>query len=128
MCSQCFAASWDWDLDDDGQPESLRLLFGTSRRWLENGKTIQIDRAPTAFGPVSVLARSEIEAGRVVVELKLPTRNRPKSIQLRVRIPAGFRVDSAAIGDYIRPVDANGTIDLTEIEGHVTVLVQVRPL
>ncbi len=118
----------DWDLDDDGQPESLRLLFGTSRRWLENGKNIQIDRAPTAFGPVSVLARSEIEAGRVVVELKLPTRNRPKSIQLRVRIPAGFRVDSAAIGGHTRPVDANGTIDLTEIEGHVTVLVLVRPL
>ena len=117
----------DWDLDDDGQPESLRLLFGTSRRWLENGKSIQIDRAPTAFGPVSVLARSEIEAGRVVVDLNLPTRNRPKSVQLRVRLPEGFRVDSAAVGSQSLSVDTKGTIDITEMTGNATVLVQVKP-
>ena len=118
----------DWDLDDDGQPESLRLLFGTSRNWLENGKSIQIVRAPTAFGPISVLARSEIDLGRVVVDLKLPTRNRPKSTQLRIRIPEGFRVDSAAIGSKSFSVDSNGTIDITEMTGNATVLVQVKPL
>ena len=118
----------DWDLDDDGQPETLRLLFGTSRRWLENGRSIQVDRAPTAFGPVSVLARSEIETGRVVVDVKLPTRNRPKSTLLRVRIPEGFRVDTAAVGSKTLSVDAHGTIDITELTGNAMVLVQIRPL
>ena len=31
----------DWDLDDDGQPETLRLLFGTSRRWLEMARALK---------------------------------------------------------------------------------------
>ena len=44
----------DWDLDDDGEPETLRLLFGTSRRWLEDGKQIDVERMPTAFGRVSM--------------------------------------------------------------------------
>ena len=44
----------DWDLDDDGVPETLRLLFATPRRWLEDGKELKVERAPTAFGPVSI--------------------------------------------------------------------------
>ena len=115
----------DWDVNDDGHPETLRLLFGTSRRWLENGNRIQIERAPTAFGQVSILARSEIHAGRVVVELKLPKRNRPKSIVLRVRIPDGFHADSAACGGQSIEIDANGTMDITELPNETTVLVQV---
>src|SRR5262249_45352472 len=50
----------DLDLDDDGEPETLRLLFGTSRRWLEDGNRIVVERAPTAFGPVSVRAESHL--------------------------------------------------------------------
>src|SRR5207249_1602285 len=42
----------DWDTDEDGRPDTLRLLFATPRRWLEDGKTIVVERAPTAFGPV----------------------------------------------------------------------------
>jgi len=44
----------DLDVDDEGEPETLRLLFGTSRRRLEDGKCILVELAPTAFGPVSV--------------------------------------------------------------------------
>ena len=28
----------DWDLDDDGRPETLRLLFGAPARWLRDGR------------------------------------------------------------------------------------------
>lgn len=50
----------DWDLNDDGRPDSLRLLFGTSRRWLEDGKSIRIERATTAFGPISLAVHSRL--------------------------------------------------------------------
>src|SRR5258708_8791098 len=65
----------DWDLDDDGEPETLRLLFGTSRWWLEDGKQIVVERAPTAFGPVSIRAESRLSAGLVVVNVALPSGN-----------------------------------------------------
>src|SRR5207244_11875286 len=50
----------DWDADGDGRPETLRLLFATPRRWLEDGKDIKVEHVPTAFGPVSVLVQSKL--------------------------------------------------------------------
>jgi hypothetical protein len=50
----------DWDLDDDGKPETLRLAFATPRRWLDDGKTINVVRAPTAFGPASFRLESHL--------------------------------------------------------------------
>src|SRR5262249_17879982 len=38
----------DWDMDDDGRPETLRLLYATPRRWLEDGASLRVRRAPTA--------------------------------------------------------------------------------
>src|SRR5262249_54822730 len=40
----------DWDLDDDGRPDTLRLLYGVPARWLKDGAAIQVERAPTMFG------------------------------------------------------------------------------
>src|SRR5207249_2412271 len=36
----------DWDLDDDGRPETLRLLFGAPGRWLRDGAVLEVGRAP----------------------------------------------------------------------------------
>ncbi|MHB8897512.1 MAG: hypothetical protein ACYC6Y_02055 [Thermoguttaceae bacterium] len=111
----------DLDTDDDGEPETLRLLFATSRRWLEDGKQIRVERAPTAFGPVSVRAGSHLAAGRVLVDVDLPARNRPKQVLLRARVPEGWRVAAAAVGDASLPVDQRGTVDLGDRQGGVSV-------
>src|SRR5439155_15564157 len=50
----------DWDLDDDGRPETLRLLYGVPARWLKDGATIQVERAPTMFGEVSLAVESRL--------------------------------------------------------------------
>ncbi len=68
----------DGDLDDDGRPDTLRLLFGTSRRWLEDGKSLRIERAPTAFGEVSVAVRSRGPPKGVRAKLAT-TRSKPGS-------------------------------------------------
>jgi hypothetical protein len=106
----------DWDLDDDGQPETLRLLFGTSRRWLEDGKTIRVERAPTPFGLVSVRAESRLQEGKVLVTADLPRRNPARTMLLRARVPDGWRVTGAVCAGKNLPVDAQGTVDLS---GHV---------
>ena len=36
----------DWDMDDDGRAETLRLAFATPRRWLEDGKRIDVSQRP----------------------------------------------------------------------------------
>jgi hypothetical protein len=103
----------DLDLDDDGEPETLRLLFGTSRRWLEDGRRIVVERAPTSFGPVSVRAESHLASGNVTATVQLPTRNAPRRTLLRARVPEGWRVTSARLGSEVLRVDDRGTVDLT---------------
>lgn len=111
----------DFDLDDDGQPESLRLLFGTSRRWLEDGKQIVVERAPTAFGPVSVKMESRLSAGEVLATVELPARNQPQRVLLRSRVPDGWKVTGASSGNQALAVDERGTVDLTGQQGSVSV-------
>jgi hypothetical protein len=111
----------DCDLDDDGEPETLRLLFATSPRWLADGARIVVDRAPTAFGPVSVKADSQLSAGRLVIHASLPTRNPPQKALLRARVPDGWQVTSAKTGDKPLAVDKRGTVDLSGRQGEISV-------
>ena len=113
-------------MDDDGEPETLRLLFGTSRRWLEDGKRLVVERAPTAFGPVSVRAESHLASGSVTATVELPTRNAPRRILLRARVPEGWRVTSARLGSETLQVDDRGTVDLTGRKGTVVVRFAVK--
>ena len=111
----------DWDMDDDGKPETLRLCFATPKRWLEDGKEIKLERAPTAFGPVSLLVQSKLSRGEVTVKVDLPTRNLPKQTLLRIRVPDGWRVNSAKAGRAEVKVDARGTADISSLRGKVIV-------
>jgi hypothetical protein len=109
----------DWDLDDDGKPETLRLLFGTPKRWLEDGKVLKLEHAPTAFGPVSMRVESKLNQGKVMATLELPQRNLPKLTLLRIRVPDGWRVASTKTDVGTLKVDERGTTDISSLRGHV---------
>jgi hypothetical protein len=115
----------DWDLDDDGRPDTLRLLFATPKRWMEDGKEIRVDNAPSAFGQVSIHTRSALSEGRVFADLKLPARNQAKTILLRARLPDGWKVTSANIRGKTIPVKPDGTVDLSDANGEVNVVFAV---
>jgi hypothetical protein len=116
----------DSDLDDDGRPETLRLLFATPRRWLEDGKTIKVERAPTAFGEVSLMVRSDLRAGQVNAEIAMPERNVPEHTMLRVRLPEGWRITGGSAGDQKMDADPQGTVDLSKLKGKVTLRFSVK--
>lgn len=83
----------DWDLNDDGRPETLRLLHAVPARWLADGSTLRVSEAPTAFGKVSLEVCSRLKQGDVTVVLDVPSRAIEKLL-LRLPLPAGWRVDS----------------------------------
>lgn len=118
----------DLDLNDDGEPETLRLMFATSKRWLEDGKTIKIERAPTAFGPVSVQLNSKLKQGEVIAELVLPERQTPKKTLLRIRVPEGRKVISASAGTQQLKVDDQGTVDISSLKGKASIRFQVKEI
>jgi hypothetical protein len=110
----------DWDMDDDGQYDTLRLAFATPQRWLDDGGQIKVERAPTAFGPVSYTIDSRLSAGEVIATIDLPERS-PGSTLLRLRLPDGWRITAANLGDQKRDVKDDGTIDLSGLNGSVKV-------
>ena len=110
----------DWDADDDGAPETLRLLCATPRDWLADGRRIMIRNAPTAFGPVSLDVQSQLSAGKVIIRITAP-RDAPQRTLLRVRLPDGFRVAGAMIADAQVPVEPGESLDLSDRHGDYTV-------
>ena len=116
----------DWDLNDDGKPETLRLFFGTPKRWLEDGKAVQLDRAPTGFGQVSVLMESKLNQGEVIAQLNLPQRNLPRRTLLRARVPDGWKVVAAQSDSRPLKVDERGTVDISSLKGKAEVLFHVK--
>lgn len=118
----------DWDLDDDGRPETLRLLYATPRDWLADGKTIRVEKAPSAFGDISYTVRSALRRGEIVFHMNAPTKLPPKHLLLRARVPAGWRVVAARVNRKPLSVDDLGTVDLSHIGGEIDVRFQVKAL
>lgn len=116
----------DWDVDDDGRPDTLRLMFATPRRWLEDGKTIRVEQLPTAFGAVSVRMTSHVKRGEVLAEVTLPP-HAPAHTLLRVRLPDGLIATSASVAGKTLAVDDRGTVDITGLKDKITVRFTVKP-
>jgi hypothetical protein len=92
----------------------LDLAFSTPRAWLADGKTIQVNHAPTSFGTVSyTLARS---GSQIVGSLVLP---RGAHARLRLRLPAGERLARVLVGSTVVRPDRAGTIALGNRHGAV---------
>jgi hypothetical protein len=110
----------DYDLDDDGRADTLRLCFATPRRWLEDGKKIVVERAPTQFGDVSFHIKSDLKHNRVTAEIDLPPRV-PAHTLLRLRMPQNKQIASANL-----PIVAPDTLDFSGKKGHSSVIVTIK--
>jgi len=114
----------DYDLNDDGRAETLRLGFAPPRGWMKNGSRIRVTNAPTEFGDVSYTIESAIKDGRVNAEVTIPERNPPEKVLLRLRLPNGAKVESAESNGKevdVQKSDMGDTIDLSGMKGKVTV-------
>ncbi len=107
----------DFDLNNDGRPETLRLAFATPRRWLEDGKEIGVQRAPTPFGELSFRMVSHLQGNEITATLSLPQRNPPQKIYLRARPPIGWKIVWAQTANKPLGVDEKGTVDLSGLSG-----------
>jgi hypothetical protein len=116
----------DWDMTGDGRADTLRLLYATPRHWLRDGATIKVERAPTAFGEVSVAAHSELSKGSVTATVDMPSRQAPAKALLRFRLPAGYQITSTEIEHRPATMADQETVDLSGRKGHVAVTALLR--
>jgi hypothetical protein len=67
--------------------DDLFLARGTPREWLEDGKRISVQRAPSYFGEHGFRIESLANQGRIEATVHLPHRQRPANVYLRLRHP-----------------------------------------
>ncbi len=116
----------DWDMTGEGKIDTLRLLYATPRHWLRDGATIKVERAPTAFGEVSLTAHADLAKGQVTATVDMPSRQAPATALLRLRLPLGYSiVETKVNGEPMKMTDSE-TIDLAGRSGRVTILAEVR--
>lgn len=82
--------------EDDGV---LWLAKGTPRAWLENGKEISVEKAPTFFGELSYRIVSETDSGQITARIHTPSRQPVPAIRLRLRHPSGAKIREAYLSD-----------------------------
>ena len=81
---------------EDPQSETVWLGKGAPRDWLEDGKVIRVDDAPTRWGRMGFTISSRIRTGTVAADVKLPARF-GAVVNLRLRAPGGQRMKSVTV-------------------------------
>ncbi len=70
---------------EDPFSSTLWLAKGVPRPWLEDGKTVIVKGAPTRWGTLSYKISSNLNKGRISIELDLPEQGFDAAINLRLR-------------------------------------------
>jgi len=79
--------------DDD----TLLLLQATPRRWLEDGKRIVVERAPTYYGPLTMSIDSHAGSGEIRASIELLARRQPGVLLIRFRHPQAKAIRSVSV-------------------------------
>ena len=86
--------------------ETLRLLPGVPRAWLEHGKRIALKNVATYFGPMSLTVESRVDEGVIEATVECHTDRQPKTLLVRLPHPKGAKAVSAEGGEYDEAAEA----------------------
>ena len=75
------------------------LLFAQAapRQWLADGRRIEIESAPTWYGPASLSIGSRAAAGQIAAEVRLGGPQQPRALVVRLRHPTGARLRAVTV-------------------------------
>lgn len=99
---------------------TLRLLSCIPRSWLEDGKTIELDRVATHFGPLTLRVESQLREGRIRAQIACDGRGELDSVTVRLPHPDGIKPVSVKGGRYdaetesvaIRPFKGTAEVEI----------------
>ncbi|MEK7403513.1 MAG: hypothetical protein AAB225_00250 [Acidobacteriota bacterium] len=81
----------------EGENETLVLGLATPRKWLEDGKKIEVRQAPTWYGRLSLLIESRAASGQIRATIEPPDRRNPRLLLLRLRHPQAKGIRSVTV-------------------------------
>ena len=80
--------------------EVLVLGAATPRAWLKNGQRIEVTRAPTHYGDVSVTFESRTQSGEIRADVRLARGRRPSALLVRFRHPDRARMRAVTVNGH----------------------------
>lgn len=83
---------------EEGQ--TLKLLSGIPRKWLEDGKMIELKNVASYFGPLSMSVNSNINKGYIEATVECETDRKPEQVKLRIPHPDGKKPIKVTGGTY----------------------------
>jgi hypothetical protein len=106
------------------QGNTLDLLPGIPRKWMENGKRIGLKRVATYFGPVSLEVESKLEQNVIQATVECSSNRLPNAVSVRIPHPQGLKAVSVKGGVYdaatervrIAPFTGKAEVSLSFVE------------
>jgi hypothetical protein len=92
---------------EEGQ--TLKLLPGVPRKWLENGTEIEITNAASYFGPVSFHVVSNTDKGFIEATIECKSERMPREVIIRIPHP-GLKKPVKVTGGTYNETDETITI------------------
>lgn len=105
--------------------DTLWLGQAIPRHWLEAGKRVAVNEAPTTFGPVSYSICASAD-GSMQVQLSPPSRNAPKEIALRLREPRQRKIARVKASEPVKLNYSRDTIRIAAASKPLTLEVTFR--
>ncbi|MHB0946690.1 MAG: glucosidase family protein [Sedimentisphaerales bacterium] len=80
--------------------QTLKLLPGVPRIWLEDGKKIELKNVASHFGNFSLSVMSNLKNGIIEAEITCDPKRKPESVEIRLPHPSGKKAKSVDGGEY----------------------------
>jgi hypothetical protein len=105
---------------------NLWLARATPRVWLEQGRKVSVKNAPTHFGIVDFEIVSDVDHGRIMATLKMPSRHPATQVWLRLRHPKTTPIRGVTVNgqDYLDFDPAREVVKLHDLAGNLSVEVR----
>jgi hypothetical protein len=81
----------------DSMPSERRAGRAAPRAWLEQGKRIAVKNASTHFGTMDYEIVSDVDHGKIMATVKMPSRKLPEAVLLRLRHPSAAAIKSVTV-------------------------------
>jgi hypothetical protein len=99
--------------------DTLKLLSGAPRAWLQSGKRIEVENAGSFFGHLSFKVLSAVESGVIEASITCEDRNRkPRKVMIRLPHPLGQRAMAIEGGQYDLESE---TVTINDFRGNASV-------
>ena len=98
--------------------QTLKLLAGIPRNWLEEGKHITLRNVVSYFGPISLEVTSHVKSGAIEATISCNSNSKPRDIIIRLPHPEGKKAIRVTGGIY----DAlNESVLISDFKGNADI-------